>query len=96
MSLASGLHDPSPSPLPAALRMTMMEQPKYSIDEIDEMRASLWAIETTSRYPSGHNPTETKLVVEAKLRTYMQNGTTPAELRLAAAEWQAKCFPHRA
>jgi glutamyl/glutaminyl-tRNA synthetase len=51
---------------------------KYSVEEIDAMRKSIeWS------YPSGvsYYAHERSAEIENRLRTYMQNGTTPAELK---------------
>lgn len=68
-------------------------QVRYSCDEIARMRKAI------SRSPSlamrrafyqDRKPGESDHTVEDKLRTYMLNGTTPAELEEAAdAEWEA-------
>lgn len=50
---------------------------KYTVEEIDQMRKSIeWS------YPSGvsYYPEQRAAEVESKLRTYMQNDTSPEEL----------------
>jgi len=60
-----------------------MERRKYTLAEIDEMRA---AIKDT--YPSGvpFYPAQRAVEIEAQLQTYMLNGTSPLELEARAAE----------
>ena len=51
---------------------------KYTVAEIDQMRQVIrWS------YPSGLSfmPVERDANIENRLRTYMQNGTTPKELQ---------------
>lgn len=54
----------------------MPEQRKYTVGEIDRMRSEIeWS------YPSGpYNAIERNADIENRLRTHMQNGTTPEEL----------------
>lgn len=54
---------------------------KYSIEEIDAMRR---AVDTLCDNGNSYNPDIRGKEVEERLRTYMQNGTTPAELASAA------------
>lgn len=64
---------------------------KYSLDEIDQMRRDIDRIVEGVRHyqwsPSGcfssgitYNAAERAAKIEDRLRTYMQNGTDPAEL----------------
>lgn len=61
------------------------ESPKrYSLDEIDRMRH---AIATGGFFDNGsYKESDRTVEVEARLRTYMQNGTSPAELE----EWSVR------
>lgn len=64
----------------AALRN---KEQKYSIHEIDRMRA---AIATAIQSPGLYNDADRAAAIEDRLRTYMQNGTTPEELEANAME----------
>lgn len=60
-----------------------MEQRKYSLTEIDQMRACISHLITPSSYmcSSGQDPYPE--MVESQLRTHMMNGTDPEELLAA-------------
>lgn len=60
-----------------------MSERKYSISEIDLMRKYIGC-----SYPAGVNylPHERTAEIEQRLRTYMQNGTTPEELEKHAQD----------
>ncbi len=53
---------------------------KYSVDEIDRMRQALEEIEWCR---DSYNQAKSK-TIEARLRTYMTNGTDPEELEQKA------------
>lgn len=66
-----------------------MSEHKYSLAEIDQMRRAVeheWLF-GRGRSQSGMSrtfgPGELETAVEQRLRTYMQNGTDPAELQQA-------------
>lgn len=81
----------------------MSDQHKYSIDEIDEMRRWVYAIENApfALMPAGYiyrapSDAEMNRRVEDKLRTYMLNGTTPEELKEKfMATGAPEMHPHR-
>lgn len=63
-------------------------KPRYTVDEIDRMRAAIRA-QTTVLHPATSGPTYVTLdwsehapdaVIEDRLRTYMSQGISPAEL----------------
>lgn len=75
----------------------MGERRKYSVDEIDAMRADV-KILATGQSPFGwRGPGTTE--VEDRLRTFMLNGTCPSELRSAAEKkmdnWRIATCPPR-
>lgn len=57
---------------------------KYSLEEIDAMRKSVDLLSMTNS--SSFDGAEHIAKVEARLRTYMANGTTPEELAAAARQ----------
>lgn len=59
-----------------------MGERKYSIAEIDQMRAAIRSICIQSGV--AYYPAEKTAEIEERLRTYMINGTEPVELRNAA------------
>ena len=70
---------------------------KYSIDEIDRMRAAIWEL----NHIHGHFVTPGSCEefmsrqlakIEDQLRTYMLNGTTPEELEEAAQSYTKKAI----
>lgn len=71
-----------------------MAERKYSVAEIDQMRSSLtYQIETAELdvWTDKH----VRHDVEEKLRTYMLNGTDPAELEAAAIEAGRRAAEYR-
>lgn len=61
---------------------TRKSPPKYSVEEIDQMRSAI----KCARLRSGHyDPIRENAAIEGQLRTHMQNGTTVAELEQAAS-----------
>lgn len=54
-----------------------MSEKKYSVSEIDRMRR---AVDKSYPYGVPCLPSERDAQTENKLRTFMQNGTTPEEL----------------
>lgn len=81
-----------------------MTEGKYTISEIDEMRRCVnrlwlgptlyWVVSADGNaYSNGgrsYSAAERTVEVEARLRTYMMNGTTLEELRAAEAEMDAQ------
>lgn len=63
---------------------------KYSVSEIDEMRFNI----RRAFGPGSYYEAERAAAVEDRLRTHMQNGTDPEELRDAADQRMMKEYQH--
>lgn len=66
-----------------------MNERKYLISEIDEMRG---ALKQMFPWNTSYYPAERSAVVEDRLRTHMQNGTEPADLVQAAGEFNERQY----
>lgn len=69
----------------------MSEQKRYTLDEIDRMRAAVG-----NMFPMGvpYRQSERTVEIEARLRTYMANGTDPDELAAWAAAYVRRQFDY--
>lgn len=57
-----------------------MTEKKYTVQEINRMRQTIWMVENMQRVGFAFSVPDLSARVEDMLRTYMQNGTEPEEL----------------